>query len=79
MAGTGLKCMKCGRIFRQINGSTTKEIQSMLNEEQKEKFFGDDFFCCGKENLKSLYDLGMMDKLQSLQREWMEIFIKRVK
>ena len=76
MAGSSLKCEKCGRIFRQIHGDTTQELHEYLTEEEKQKFFGDDFFCCGKEYLKSLHELGMLDKIQELQVQWIKIMMR---
>lgn len=75
MAGTSLKCTKCGKIFRQIHGSKTEELSEMydMSSEEKEKFKGDDFFCCGKEHLKGLHELGMMSEIQKLQVEWLNI------
>lgn len=76
MSGTGIKCMKCGKIFRQIHGISTENLHKLLTKEESEIFYGDDFFCCGNENIKSLFELGMKDKILELQREWLIIMSK---
>jgi hypothetical protein len=76
MSGTSIKCMKCGRIFRQIHGSTTEDLHRNLREDEKEMFRGNDFFCCGKEHLRTLHDLGMTNELIQLQRDWVNIMIR---
>jgi len=81
MAGTSFKCTKCGKIFRQIHGSTTKELHDAfkdLTTEEKDTYKGDDFFCCGRDNLKTLHELGMIGELQRLQIGWLNIMRKKM-
>jgi hypothetical protein len=76
MSGTGLKCMKCEKVFRQIHGISTENLHKLLTKEESEIFYGDDFFCCGNENIKTLFELEMKDKILELQRKWLIIMSK---
>lgn len=63
MAGTSMKCTKCGRYFRQIDG---------LDSDVDEVFRTRSFFCCGLEHCKSLFELGEYEKAAELQARWVE-------
>lgn len=79
MGGTGLKCMKCGNIFRVIYGlGEDRMLQKKLNSEGNKKFKGEDFVCCGKEHLKSLFELGLKDEMLKLQKEWLKILLGKI-
>lgn len=76
MAGLGLKCSKCNKIFRMIHGIQTDKLHEVLSKKDSEIFYGEDFFCCGKENIKTLHSLGMNDEIIELQRKWLKILLK---
>lgn len=63
MAGTSMKCTKCGRYFRQIDG---------LDSHVDGMFTPRSFFCCGQEHCKSLFELGEYEKADELQTRWVE-------
>jgi len=56
-----MKCTKCGRAFRQIDG---------LVSDVDETFRTRSFVCCGAEHCKSLFELGEYEKADELQALW---------
>lgn len=75
MSGTCVRCMKCNNVFRVIHGVSTENLHKRcnLNSFEKEKFKGNDFFCCGKQHLRNLFSLGDHEEMNQLIGGWLKI------
>jgi len=74
MSGTGYKCKKCSKIFRVIHGMSTEELHKIITEDERTRFFGEEYLCCGE--VESLFQLGMKDEVIELQGEWLRILAR---